>query len=345
MSEGFERIKVEGDGNQPIGSMYGGLAVNRVEGNIIQQAAARTTSPFQLPYSPSDFTGRQAELNQIYAALKEAGASGTVVISAVAGMAGVGKSALAIYAAHQLAASFPDARLYVNLQGADARPSDPNDVLGDWLRALGMEGAEIPPTLAARQTCYRSRLANKRALVLLDNAHDEAQVKPLLPGASGCAVIVTSRKKLSALAGAQPIDLPTLHPQEALKLLTKLAGAKRVEQEPAAAEEIVRLCGYLPLAVRIAGGVLNGKPHWALEADYLPKLADERQRIDTLRQEQGEDVRASFNLSYQQLNEAQQRLFGLLGTLTGDFGLSLAAYMGELTAEETKEIVERLIDA
>ena len=233
----------------------------------------------------------------------------------------------------------------MNLQGADEKPSDPSDVLEGWLRFLGMDGAEIPPTLEARMICYRSWLANKRALVLLDNAHDEAQVRPLLPGGAGCGVIVTSRKKLAALAGTQPLDLKMLRQDEALALLAKLIGTERVQAERTAAEKIVRLCGYLPLAVLIAGGVLKGKSHWALGADYLPKLADERKRLDVLKQVQGGDVRASFNLSYQQLGEAERRLFGLLGTLTGDFGLPLAAYVGEVTAEESEEIVERLIDA
>ena len=181
---------VEGDDNQVVGSVYGGTVINRVEGDVIQQAAKRAQSLFQLPYSANDFTGRAAELDEIYAVLNVAGQGGTVAILAIAGMAGVGKSALAIYAAHQMKQRFADAQLYINLQGADAQPRDPSDVLGEWLRALGMDGAEIPPTLEARMSCYRSLLANKRALVLLDNAHSEAQVRPLLPGGGGCAVVL-----------------------------------------------------------------------------------------------------------------------------------------------------------
>ena len=226
-----------------------------------------------------------------------------------------------------------------------AKPADPNDVLGEWLRDLGMDGAEIPMAQAEREKCYRSLLAGKRVLILLDNAHDAAQVKPLLPGSGKCAVILTSRRLLSKLVGTQPIPLDPLEDGDALKLLAKLAGEARVEAERQAAEEIVRLCGYLPLAVRIAGGVLKGKRHWGLGADYLPRLADERGRLDALTQVQGEDVRASFNLSYQQLDESERLLFGLLGALEGNFGLWLAAAVSEMKVAAAKEIVERLIDA
>ncbi len=157
--------------------------------------------------------------------------------------------------------------------------------------------------------------------------------------------MLTSRRLLSELVGTQQIPLDPLEDEDALKLLAKLAGEARVEAERQAAEEIVRLCGYLPIAVRIAGGVLKGKKHWGLGADYLPRLADERGRLDELKQVQGEDVRASFNLSYQQLDEAERRLFGLLGVLEGNFGLWLAAAVSEMEVAAAKESVERLIDA
>ena len=312
----FDRQQVEGDENQTIQAMSGGNAFNKVMGNVTIEAAKRVTSPFQLPRNVADFTGRVDELAQIEAALTATDGMGAVAISAVAGMAGVGKSALANCAAHRLVAQFPDAQLYVNLQGADAQPRDPSDVLGEWLRALGMDGAEIPVALHERQKCYRSLLANRRALVVLDNAHDELQVRPLLPGGAGCGVIVTSRKVLAALPGIKNLPLKTLPPLDALALLGKIAGEARVAAEQAAAEEIVRLCGYLPLAVEIAGGLLKGRADWSLAADYLPRLRDERGRLDALRQAQGNDVRAIFNVSYAQLGGAEQRLFALLGVIT-----------------------------
>ncbi len=348
----------EGDHNQLIGSMAGNskaIGSADIQGDlvleptVIRQAAERITSPFQLPRSVADFTGRDTELTQIYEALAQSGESGTVVISALAGMAGVGKSALAIHAAHQMKARFPDAQLFVNLQGAgepgtDAQPKEPGEVLEQWLRALGIDGAQIPAELGARAAYFRSQLANKQALVVLDNARDAAQVRPLLPGGSGCAVIVTSRRGLD-LAGTRELLLKTLLPEEALALLEKIAGQERIAAERAAAEEIVRLCGYLPLAVRIAGGVLKRRRDWELTTDYLPKLKNEQGRLDALQQPNGENVRASFNLSYAQLSEPDRRLFALLGTLPLDFGMSLMIAVCEQEFETVEEGVERLLDA
>ncbi|PZO54476.1 MAG: hypothetical protein DCF15_11655, partial [Phormidesmis priestleyi] len=173
--EKFDGQRVSGDNNQIFDSVKNSTVFGDVGGNVTIEAVKRVTSPFQLPRNVADFTGRVEELALIEAALTATDGMGTVAISAVAGMAGVGKSALANCAAHRLVEHFPDAQLYVNLQGVDARPRDPGDVLGEWLRALGMDGAEIPVALHERQKCYCSLLANQRALVVLDNAHDEAQ--------------------------------------------------------------------------------------------------------------------------------------------------------------------------
>ncbi len=226
--EGFDRQRVDGDDNQTFGSVTGSNIFRDVSGGVTIEAAKRVTSPFQLPRDVTDFTGREAELAEIEAVLGGAGESRAVVISAVAGMAGVGKSALAICVAHRMKSKFPDAQLYVNLQGADAQPREAGDVLGEWLRALGLEGADIPMDLAARTACYRSQLANRRALVVLDNAHDTAQVELLLPGGSHCGVIVTSRRALTTLEGTKDILLKTLPSEQALALLGKLAGEARV---------------------------------------------------------------------------------------------------------------------
>ena len=343
--ERFDWQQVSGDKNQVFGAVEGSTVFGDVGGNVTIQAAKRVILPFQLPRNVADFTGRVDELAQIEAALTATDGMGAVAISAVAGMAGVGKSALAICAAHRLVGQFPDTQLYVNLQGADAQPRDPSDVLGEWLRALGMDGADIPVALHERQKCYRSLLANQRALVVLDNAYDEAQVRPLLPGGAGCGVIVTSRQVLAALAGTKNLMLKTLPPPDALALLGKIAGDARIVAEQAAAEEIVRLCGYLPLAVEIAGGLLKGRADWSLTADYLPKLRGERGRLNALRQEQGNDVRASFNVSYGQLGEAEQRLFALLGALPGEFGVMVAVAVSELSAEAMLAGLDRLIGA
>jgi Cdc6-like AAA superfamily ATPase len=218
------------------------------------------TARYQLPPDIADFTGRQEEVAQAIAFLRSAaeGASPAVVILVVAGMPGVGKSALAIHVAHRLRDRFPDAQLYVNLRDAEGNPRNPAEVLAEFLRALGVADEFIKGKgLEELSDLYRTRLDKKRALVLLDNAHDEAQVRPLLPGSPTCAVLITSRRRLDALEGAEILELQVMKEAEALELLEKLIGIERVRAEAEAAKRIVKLCGYLPLAVRIVGGTLR----------------------------------------------------------------------------------------
>jgi len=319
--------------------------VNIAQAGVVQITLppAPPSGPYQLPPDIADFTGRGKELDQVMAHLTQAveGQATALVISAVAGMAGVGKSALAIHAAHALKERFPDAWLYVNLRGAEGQPLDPLETLAGFLRALGIEDRFMPKDLEGRAGLYRSKLADKRALVLLDNAQDEAQVRPLLPGGPTCAVLVTSRRRLSALEGAAILDLEVMSEEEALELLGRLAGSERVRAEPKAAAKIVRLCGRLPLAVRIAGGKLKGRPDWRLE-EYATRLADERGRLKKLRL--GDlDVRASFALSYQDLPSEDARLFRRLGLLAGpDFAPEVAIPLLEADPEAAREAVERL---
>jgi len=303
-------------------------------------------SPHQLPPDIADFTGRRKELGKVTRLLvRAAQARGTaVVISAVAGMPGVGKSALAIHAALALKKYFPDATLYVNLRGADDQPVPPTEALAGFLRALGFDDPNMPKDLQGRSALYRSLLDGKRALVLLDNAHDEAQVRPLLPGSPTCAVLVTSRALLSALEGAEALNLEVMPETEALSLLRKLAGARRIKAEPKAARRIVKLCGYLPLAIRIAGGKLRGKPHWTLAA-YASRLSDQRGRLQRLKLGDLE-VRASFAISYRDLAPADARLFRLLGLLVGpDFASDVASALVEVYPEAAEEGLEHLVDA
>jgi len=308
--------------------------------------SAPPPGPHQLPPDITDFTGRRKELGKVTRLLKRAAqARGTaVVISAVAGMAGVGKSALAIHAAHALKDSFPDATLYVNLRGAYDQPVPPTEALAGFLRALGVADSVMPECLDERAALYRSRLDGKRALVLLDNAYDEAQVRPLLPGSPTCAVLVTSRARLSALEGAEALNLEVMPETEALSLLQKLAGAERIKADPEAAKRIVKLCGYLPLAIRIAGGKLKGKPHWTL-AEYVSRLSGQRERLKQLKLGDLE-VRASFAISYRYLEPADARLFRLLGLLAGPyFAPDVAGALVEAEAEAAGEALERLVEA
>ena len=266
------------------------------------------------------------------------------MISAIAGKAGVGKTALAVRVAHRLRPRFPDGQLYVNLRGAEAQALDPAEVLAGFLRALGVEGAVIPEGLEERVRLYRSRLADRRVLVVLDNAASEAQVRPLLPGSHGCAVLVTSRARLGGLEAAHSLTLDVLDPDQAVALLAKLAGPGRVAAEPEAAQQIVRLCGWLPLAVRIAGARLAGRPHWRL-ALLAERLADEHRRLDELATGDLE-VRASVALSYHGRGEQERRLFRLLGLLAApSFPAWVAAALLDIGLAEAEGLLERLVDA
>src|SRR5215475_55841 len=240
-------------------------------GPALQEAA-----PGQLPPDVADFVGRAEVLARLRGLLAgPPGGATAVVVSAVAGRAGVGKSALAVHVAHQLAAEFPDGQLYAALRGAHLDPRDPGEVLGWFLRALGVDGGAVASGVDQRAALYRSLLAGRRMLVVLDDAGSEAQVRPLLPGSAGCAVLVTSRARLAGLEGAWLVDLELLESAQAVELLGRIVGPGRLAAEPAAAAELARLCGYLPLALRVAGARLAARPHWRL-GQLVDRLADER---------------------------------------------------------------------
>ncbi len=315
-------------------------------------------APHQLPFHNQElFTGRRDLLDEVLSLFKQASEmQGPTIIWAVAGMAGVGKSTLAIHTAHHLQEHFPDAQLYVDLQGqdADSTPLSPLDVLARFLRALGDDDRYMSADLQERASRYRSLLANayKRTLVLLDNAHDAAQVYPLLPSNPGCAVLITSRRRLDGLDGAVVKALDVMEPGEALELLERLIGESRARSDSEAGKRIVRLCGYLPLALRIAGGNLSRKQHRTL-AEYADQLSDEQHLLDQLRlPDPNREVRASFEVSYRDLTQPQAHLFGLLGRLPGaDFGEAevgclLGGEDGTLgcDAAEAQAAVDELVD-
>jgi DNA-binding SARP family transcriptional activator/tetratricopeptide (TPR) repeat protein len=308
-----------------------------------RQQPAAPPGPCQLPPDIDDFTGRQAAVAQVQRLLEKERAT-AIVISAIAGKAGVGKTALAVHVAHRLRPRFPDGQLYVNLRGAEAQALAPADVLAGFLRALGVEGAAIAEGLDERVRQYRSWLADRRVLVVLDNAASEAQVRPLLPASGGCAALVTSRARLGGLEAAHLLTLDVLKADHAVQLVAKLAGRARVAAEPEAARAIVQLCGWLPLAVRIAGARLASRPHWRL-ALLAQRLADERRRLDELTSGDLE-VRASVALSYQGRGEEERRLFRLLGVLAApSFPAWVAAALLEVPLAEGEELLERLVDA
>ncbi|MET7699204.1 BTAD domain-containing putative transcriptional regulator [Streptomyces sp. NPDC005485] len=309
------------------------------------EPAAAPVRPAQLPATVTDFTGRASFVSELSDVLASAStAEGSVMaVSALAGIGGVGKTTLAVHVAHQTRAAFPDGQLYVDLQGAGARAAEPETVLGAFLRALGTADSAIPDTLEERAGLYRSVLDGRRVLVLLDNARDAAQVRPLLPGTEGCAALVTSRVRMVDLAGAHLVDLDVMSPEEALQLFTKIVGAERVASEREAALDVVAACGFLPLAIRIAASRLAARRTWTVSV-LAAKLADERRRLDEL---QAGDlaVKATFELGYGQLEPAQARAFRLLGLADGpDISLAAAAAVLDLGSEETEDLLESLVD-
>jgi transcriptional regulator with XRE-family HTH domain len=319
------------------------------------QAAARGATPglrpegmvpSLLPPSVSDFTGREEEVADVLGLLATDGleVAKAVVISAVAGKPGIGKTTLAIHVAHRLRSEYPDGQLYVNLQGAQPQHLEPGEVLVRFLRALGMDGSSIPADLEERAERYRTLLADRQVLVVLDNAAGEAQVRPLLPGSPTCRVLVTSRVRLTGLEGARLVDLDVLPPQAAVELLARVAGPARITADPDAAAAIVGYCGRLPLAIRIAGARLAARPAWSL-ARLGERLADERRRLDELAAGDLE-VRASIALSYRALSEQQQRVFRRLGLLEApDFPAWVAAALLDLHPSRGDELIDGLVDA
>ncbi|MFE0133850.1 BTAD domain-containing putative transcriptional regulator [Streptomyces sp. NPDC059037] len=306
------------------------------------EPAAAVVRPAQLPATVPDFTGRASFVDELSEILSSA--EGRVMaVSALAGIGGVGKTTLAVHVAHVTRTHFPDGQLYVDLQGAGARAAEPETVLGAFLRALGTADSAIPDSLEERSALYRSVLDGRRVLVVLDNARDAAQVRPLLPGMEGCAALVTSRIRMVDLAGAHLVDLDVMSPEEALLLFTRIVGEERVQSERKAALDVVAACGFLPLAIRIAASRLAARRTWTVST-LAAKLADERRRLDEL---QAGDlaVKATFELGYGQLEPAQARAFRLLGLADGpDLSLAAAAAMLDLPLEDTEDLLEALVD-
>lgn len=290
---------------------------------------APTAPPFkpaQLPPALSAFAGRDAELDRLRALLTGAAAAeghgGPTAAITIGGQAGVGKTALAVRLAHEVADRFPDGQLYVNLRGFDlaAAPLRPQDAVRGFLDALGVPAARIPEGLDAQAALFRSLLAGRRLLVLLDNARDAAQVRPLLPGASGCVALVTSRSRLTGLAsadGAHPLTLDVLTPPEALSALALRVGDARVAAEPQAAAEIVSLTAGLPLALAVVAARAAAHPAFAL-ATPAEQLREAHGGLDALRDnDPAIDVRTVFSWSYDELAPAAARLFRLLALHPG----------------------------
>ena len=310
------------------------------------------SAPAQLPRAVADFTGRKEQvklLSDLLAAAPDIDHPGAVVITAVAGMGGVGKTALAVHVAHQLRARFPDGQLFASMQGA-TDPLSPAAVLASFLRDLGVPEAAIPADEVERASRYRTLLADRRMLIVLDDARDAAQVLPLLPGTASCAAVVTSRSTLLDLPGAVLVDLHVFDEGEAHQLLRRIAGVERITAEQAASAAVLASCAGLPLAIRIAGSRLASRPSWSV-AHLAAKLAGESARLAELTA--GElAVRACFTVSYRALSVGRRpdgadhaRLFRWLGLpAASELSLSAIAALAGRPSAEVAAVLEALTD-
>jgi transcriptional regulator with XRE-family HTH domain len=304
--------------------------------------------PRTLPGGVPNFTPRPAEMAALAKLLDQVDPDGGgPVIAAISGTAGAGKTTLALHWARQADARFPDGQLYANLRGFDPRvtPATPSELIRMFLDALGVPAQDVPPDLAARAALYRSLLTGKRMLLVLDNARDEQQVRPLLPAAAGCMVIVTSRKRLvglGAVDGAQLLTLGVLSSADAHAFLASRLGAQRVAAEPEAVADVAALCAGLPLALAVAAGRLAARPGFLLSA-VAAELRDSGCRLDAL--DTGDpsvSVRAAISWSVRQLSAPASRMFRLLGLAPWpDVGLPAAASLaGVCVAEARAQLAE-----
>jgi tetratricopeptide (TPR) repeat protein len=312
--------------------------------------------PRQLPLAVRDFTGRADHLAALDELLpdehtRQADPAGAVVITAIDGTAGVGKTALALYWAHRVRHRFPDGTLYVNLRGyGPGQPATAAEVLDSFLRALGCPPRQIPIALAAQSALYRSLLTGRRVLIVLDNANSAEQVRPLLPGSPGCLVLITSRASLTGLVvneAATRLTLDLLTSSEAMDLVRESLGADRVAAESQAVTTLIRICARLPLALRIATARVASRPHLAI-ADVVAEMEVDRARLDAL-SPCGDDptsVRAVFDWSYHRLDAGQAQLFRRLGLHPGpEISLHAAAATADLDLADTRRLLDALIDA
>ncbi|MEW2416747.1 BTAD domain-containing putative transcriptional regulator [Streptomyces sp. NPDC046866] len=306
-------------------------------------AAAGYLRPAQLPADIADFSGRAAELAALTGALSDP-ARTALAVATVSGMGGIGKSALALRVAHHVKDAYPDGQLYADLRGTGSDPADPGTVLASLLGALGVPRREVPPSTEDRARLFRTVLDGRRVLLLLDDARDTAQVKPLLPGAAGCAVVVTGRARLGGLLSGRHVQLAEFTPQEALGLLRQIVGADRVDREEEAAAALVAACARLPLAVRIVAARLAARPGWTV-AHLVARLADERRRLTELRADDLA-VAAVFELGHRQLTGPQASVFRRLAPVSRPgIGLAAAAAALDLAEPEAEELLEALVDA
>jgi DNA-binding SARP family transcriptional activator/tetratricopeptide (TPR) repeat protein len=322
------------------------LDLSEAGGALDDGRSAAAAGPRQLPSSIADFIGRDeqlAEINRILPATPGADAARYAVpVIAISGRSGVGKSTLALRAAHELGDQFPDGHIYADLRGLTDESTTPA-LLARFIRALGVPGSAVPDGLAERIEMFRSRLADRRVLLVLDNVTGEEQVRPLLPGSPTCAVIVTSTARLVGVPGAHWIDVDTFDDATSREMLARIVGWPRVTAEPAPATELIEYCGGLPLALRIVGTRLASRPHWRI-VELTRRLTSEVRRLDEL-SHHGLEMRSSIGLTYRSLPERAQRLFRLSSVIEApDFAGWAAAVLLGTDLRQAEDTLEYLVD-
>ncbi len=307
-----------------------GTALQAAQRRVLSGAAPANSARCFLPRDVPDFRGRETELAELLATSPN--------VAVIEGMPGIGKTTLALHAAHRLTGQFPDGQFFCRLRGQDPVPSAPGELLGAALRAFGV--AAIPSDVEERAALWRSTLAGRRVLLVLDDAADAAQLAPLLPGGGDCLVLVTSRRRLSEPDGARVITLGPLPERAAVELFA--AGDRRVLNDPAAAE-VVRRCAGLPIAIRLAAARLRQRPAWTA-GTLAQRLATAAAPLAEFRSPD-RDLASVFGTSYQRLSPEAQRLFRLLGTARDrEFDLAAIAELAGLPSRAVESTVERLVD-
>ncbi|MFG3199782.1 tetratricopeptide repeat protein [Streptomyces sp. NPDC048208] len=351
----LERGRSRGPQQRTVQALAAGLGLDEETAAELERAAGRgrprprpaaephAHSSLALPRDVSDFVARGPALAGLLALVERTDAD-RCAVSVVSGQPGLGKTAFAVHAAYHLAPHFPDGQLVLDLHGMDPEPTSARDALACLLRAVGVAERAIPAATEDRSGLLRSVLRDRRLLLVLDNAAGEDQVRPLLPGAGRCLTVITSRHALAGLESVHRTDLALLRREEAVELLSRIIGPERVRREAQATRDLADLCGLLPLAVRIAGQRLAGRPHERI-GKLAAQLAQESRRLDTLRA--GDlQVRAAFALSYRQLGPAARTVLRRASLAAGgDFSPETAALLAGLSADEAARCAEELTDA
>jgi hypothetical protein len=303
--------------------------------------------PNLLPTDIGDFTGREDEIAPIRDHLIPPGDRENRLVApivVIAGKGGIGKTSIAVHASHGLASHFPDGQLYVDLHGVASQPVQPIQVIERFLRVFGVPGAQIPESMDERAELYRNLIADRKVLVVLDDAADEGQVLPLLPGSGNAGVIITSRSRLAGLAGALRLEVDVFDADKSLNLLARIVGAARVQAQTEAAGAVAEHCGHLPLALRIAGARLVARPHWSIQR-LVERLTDETRRLDELRHgDMG--IRPSISLTYDSASDDAKRLFRRLALLDmPHFPSWLSAALLDRPLSEAEDLMDDLVNA